>query len=171
MILSQLTLQHFRNYSKQTFAFPPGVSLIVGDNATGKTNILEAMYTLATGKSFRADMDREMISWDEEVGRIRGIGEDVRLEVVLTNGVVGGSHTPLKKYFVNGVARRMIDFIGNLRAVLFWPEHLELVIDSPSIRRRYLDGVLSQVDREYRRNHESYERGLRQRNRLLSTRG
>lgn len=75
--------------------------------------------------------------------------------------------TPTKKYLVNGVARRQIDFIGNLRAVLFWPEHLELVTDSPSIRRKYMDGVLVQVDREYRRNMMSYERGLRQRNRLL----
>lgn len=167
MILSQLSLQQFRSYKKQTFEFSSGVSLIVGDNTTGKTNILEAIYTLATGKSFRADVDREMIRWDEQIGRIRGIGEDIKLEVVLTHGVVGGEHAPLKKYLVNGVPRRMIDFIGNLRAVLFWPEHLELVTDSPSIRRRYLDSVLVQVDREYRRNLLSYERGLRQRNKLL----
>jgi len=167
MILSQLTLQQFRSYSKRTFEFSSGITLLVGDNTVGKTNILEAIYTLATGKSFRADMDREMIAWDEDVGRIRGVGEDIKLEVVLTSGVVGGEHTPLKKYLVNGVSRRMIDFVGNLRAVLFWPEHLELVTDSPSMRRRYLDSVLVQVDREYRRNLLSYERGLRQRNRLL----
>jgi len=167
MILSRLTLQQFRSYTKRTIEFSPGLSLIVGDNTVGKTNILEAIYTLATGKSFRADMDREMIRWDEEVGRIIGVGDDTKLEVVLTPGVVGGEHAPLKKYLVNGVSRRMIDFIGNLRAVLFWPEQLELVTDSPSIRRRYLDSVLVQVDREYRRNLQSYERGLRQRNRLL----
>ena len=61
----------------------------------------------------------------------------------------------------------MVDFVGNLRAVLFWPEHLELVTASPSMRRKYLDSVLVQIDREYRRNLQSFERGLRQRNRLL----
>jgi DNA replication and repair protein RecF len=171
MILSQITLQQFRSYKKQTFEFSSGVNLIVGDNTVGKTNILEAIYVLATGKSFRADMDREMIAWGEEVGRINAKcqmpNDQLKLEIVLTNGTVGGGPTPLKKCLVNGVARRMIDFIGNLRAVLFWPEHLELVTDSPSLRRRYVDSVLVQVDREYRRNLQSYERGLRQRNRLL----
>jgi DNA replication and repair protein RecF len=68
---------------------------------------------------------------------------------------------------VNGVSRRVIDFVGYMKAVLFWPEDLEIVTDSPSIRRKYLDTVLVQVDREYRRNLLSYERGVRQRNRLL----
>ena len=167
MILSSLALQHVRSYAKQTFSFSPHATLIVGANTAGKTNILEAIYMMATGKSFRADADREMIQWGEDVARIRAVGDEMKLEVVITPGVVGGQHAPLKKYLVNGVARRMIDFVGNLRVVLFWPEHLELVTDSPSVRRKYLDSVLIQVDREYRRNLISYERGLRQRNRLL----
>lgn len=93
--------------------------------------------------------------------------DECELELMITHGEVSGRKTPAKKYLVNGVPRRQIDFVGNLRAVLFWPEHLELVTDSPSIRRRYLDSVLVQVDREYRRNLGSYERGLRQRNRVL----
>lgn len=158
MILSSLTLQQFRSYAKQTFSFSPGITLMVGPNAAGKTNIIEAIYFLATGKSFRADVDRECIQFGQSFARIKGTTPDTTLEILLT---------PFKKYLVNGVSKRTIDFIGNLRAVLFWPEHLELVTDSPSIRRRYLDSVLVQVDREYRRNLLSYERGLRQRNRLL----
>jgi len=73
----------------------------------------------------------------------------------------------MKKYLVNGVPRRQIDFVGNVRAVLFSPGDLELVTDSPSLRRQYLNSVLIQTDREYRRNLLSYERGLRQRNKLL----
>ncbi len=167
MILNELTLQYFRSYQKQTFAFSPKVTLLMGVNTAGKTNVLEAISMLATGKSFRADQDREAIHWGEEFARIKAVGSETKLEIVITNGIVTGQHAPLKKYLVNGVARRMIDFIGNLKAVLFWPEHLELVTDSPSIRRKYLDSVLIQVDREYRRNLLSYERGLRQRNRLL----
>ncbi len=126
---------------------------------------------MATGKSFRADQDREVIAWGNEMSNVKcqmsNEEGEARLELFITQGQVQGARAPLKKYLVNGVPRRMIDFVGNLRVVLFWPEHLELVTDSPSIRRKYLDSVLVQVDREYRRNLLSYERGLRQRNRLL----
>jgi DNA replication and repair protein RecF len=167
MILTELSLVHFRSYAKRSFMFSPGTTLIVGPNTAGKTNILEAVVLMATGKSFRADTDAEMVRWGAEVGRVRAVVGETKLELVLTTGSVGGRKTQTKKFLVNGIARRQIDFIGNLRAVLFWPEHLELVTDSPSIRRKYLDSVLIQVDREYRRNLISYERGLRQRNRLL----
>lgn len=158
MILESLTLQQFRSYSRRSFEFSPGVTIIVAPNAKGKTNMLEAIYLLATGKSFRADGDDEMIQWKSSFARVKAVMGDMTVEVLLT---------PTKKYLVNGIARRQIDFMGNLRAVLFWPEHLELVTDSPSMRRKYLDSVLIQVDREYRRNVLSYERGLRQRNKLL----
>jgi DNA replication and repair protein RecF len=140
---------------------------VTGLNGSGKTNLLEAIFVLATGRSFRADRDRDMIMWDKDISRIKGTIEDITLEIVLTTGMVGGKTVPAKKYLVNGVSRRATDFAGNLKAVLFWPEDLELVTDSPSLRRRYLDRVLVQTDREYRRNLISYERGLRQRNKLL----
>lgn len=171
MILISLFLQNFRSYPKKTFTFSSETTLIVGPNTAGKTNILEAIMFLATGKSFRADMDREAVRWGEEISRLNAkcqmLNDECELELMLTNGEVQGARVPLKKYMVNGVPRRQVDFVGNLRVVLFWPEHLELVTDSPSLRRRYLDSVLVQVDREYRRNLMSYERGLRQRNRLL----
>lgn len=162
MILSGLTLSQFRSYAKRSFTFSPKTTLIIGPNAVGKTNILEAIMLMATGKSFRADRDEEMIRWGNDLAvvscQLADTNEKTKLELYIT---------PTKKYKVNGIPRRQIDFIGNLRAVLFWPEHLELVTDSPSVRRKYLDSVLVQVDREYRRNLLSYERGLRQRNRLL----
>src|SRR3990167_11024556 len=159
MILTNLTLQNFRSYEKKSFTFSPKTTLILGPNAAGKTNIVEAIMLMATGKSFRADYDREVIRWGSDIARIKGTIDETKLEFIIT--------PTIKKYFVNGVARRQIDFVGNLRAVLFWPEDLELVTDSPSLRRKYLDSVLVQVDREYRRNLLSYERGLRQRNKLL----
>lgn len=126
---------------------------------------------LCVGKSFRAKRETEMLSWHKEVSIIKGVISDdsdtQTLEVRLTGGVVQGKPAQIKRYLVNGVARRQIDFVGNLRGVLFWPEDLELITDSPSIRRKYMDGVLTQIDREYRRNLASYERAIRQRNRLL----
>ena len=167
MLLTSLILQNFRSYHKTTFRFPPGTAVIVGQNAAGKTNVLEAIMMLATGKSFRAGMDREMIQWGSEIGRISGETKDTVVEIVLTSGIVSGQKVPFKKFLVNGVSRRVIDVLGTVRAVLFWPEDLDIITDSPSTRRKYLDTVLVQVDREYRRNLLSYERGLRQRNKLL----
>lgn len=167
MVLSELHLTNIRTYPKARLVLSPYITVIVGHNAIGKTNLLEAMYALATGKSFRAKRDNEILRWDEEVGRIKGLTGEDEVEIVVTAGNVGGRRTALKKYLVNGVPRRMYDALGRVRAVLFWPEDLELITDSPSIRRNYLNAVLVQVDREYRRTLLSYERGVRQRNKLL----
>lgn len=168
MTLHALTLQNVRSYVRRDIAFSSPITLIVGANAAGKTNILEAVMLLATGRSFRAGVEREVIRIGCEIARIKAGIPDGTLEVVLTTGMVNGKAAPHKKYLVHNVPRRMVDFVGNLRAVLFWPEDLEIITDSPSVRRRYLDAVLMQADREYRRNLASYEKGLRQRNRLLA---
>ena len=171
MQLTNLSLQHFRSYPKVHIDFSPSVTLLIGPNAIGKTNIIEAIFLCSTGKSFRAKKDSDIISWGDELARIKAMGinshEEFLLELVITVGMVNGQKAPSKKYLVNNVSRRQIDFIGNFKSVLFSPSDLELVTDSPSIRRDYLNTVLVQVDREYRRNLQSYERGLRQRNSLL----
>ena len=172
MIITKLTLQNFRNFSEEDFDFSPDTTILLGANASGKTTVLEALFLLATGKSFRAEKDIEMISFSEEIGRVGGVIEQssdqaIELEILITKGETIGIKTPFKKYTVNGVSKRMLDFAGRLKVVLFWPQDLELVTDSPSLRRRYLDFVLMQCDREYRRSLISYEKGLRQRNKLL----
>ncbi len=178
MTLEAISLSNFRQYKKQRFSFSSETTVIVGGNASGKTNLLEAIFLISLGKSFKAEKDIEMVRFGEEIGRVKGVVKRTRedkkedeekneLEVVITKGEVMGVKTPIKKYLVNSVGKRMVDFTGRLKTVLFWPQDLELVTDSPSIRRRYLDFVLSQVDREYRRTLISYEKGLRQRNRLL----
>ncbi len=169
MILNKLSLRNFRNYVKSEFNFSSTTNLIIGPNAVGKTNILEAIYFLATGRSFRVKLvEREAVRYGEEIARITGnLREEKRLEIVLTAGEIGGEKTAKKKYQVNGVSKRQADFLGNLLAVYFGPEDLELVTDSPGLRRRYLEAVLASVDREYLRASLSYDKGLRSRNRLL----
>ncbi len=173
MYISTIKLQNFRSYAKSEFTFTPETTVIVGPNTAGKTNILEAIFLLSTGKSFRAERDLEMIKFNEEISRVYGTtvnedsNSDVKLEIMLTNGIVAKTAAPKKKYLVNGVPKKQIDFAGLLRAVLFAPTDLDLVTDSPSLRRKYLDFVLLQIDRDYRRTLLSYEKGLRQRNRLL----
>lgn len=171
MLLKNLKLQHFRSYSKKNLSFHDGLTIISGPNTIGKTNILEAIFLIAAGKSFRADNDPEMISYKDEVAHVRcdldKNGDKEKLEMFLTRGHLYGKKIASKKYLVNGVSRKMTDFVGRLKVCLFWPEDLELVTDSPSIRRKYLDFVLTQTDKEYLRLLRIYEKGLRFRNRLL----
>jgi len=182
MYILKITLTNFRNFKEKTFSFSPKVNVIVGPNASGKTNLLESIFVLSTGKSFKARIEEEMVNYNQEVGRVRGSivnkSEDgtagTNLEVVLTRGeiTVGAnpektSRVARKKLLVNGVSKRLVDFAGCLRIVFFSPWDLDLVTEEPSKRRKFLDIVLSQVDREYRRALLSYEKGLRQRNRLL----
>ena len=170
MVLQSLNLTNFRNYPSTSFTFSPTTTLILGPNAAGKTNILEAVYYLASGKSFRAGYDRESIRCGEAVSHLRGgidYGDGIlELELqVLANE--NGENTSSKRFKVNGVKKRRADFSGILRAVYFGPEQIQLVTGSPSRRRKYLDSVLVQADRDYARALSEYEKVVRQRNRLL----
>ncbi len=170
MYLKSITLQNFRSFSKKHFDFNEKTTVVVGPNASGKTNILEAIYLLSTGKSFRAGREEEMIRNGDVIGRVMGLvvgSEPVKLEVVLTRGELHGEKVARKKLTINGVGKRLYNFAGTLKIVLFGPWDLGLVTESPSTRRKFLDNVLSQVDREYRRSILSYEKGVRQRNKLL----
>lgn len=171
MFLHSLTLNHFRSYPKRQFTFEKRMTIIIGPNTSGKTNILESIFCLATGRSFRADKESEMISFGKEIANITGSFETEegweKLKIVLTRGELYGKKISTKRYIVNGIPKRMMDFVGKLKVSLFWPQDIDLVIDSPSIRRRYLDFVLTQVDREYLRSLRSYEKALRFRNKLL----
>lgn len=176
MQIIKLRLNDFRNFKTKLLGFSPEITVIIGPNASGKTNILESLFVLATGKSFRARIEEEMVNYDKVIARVKGrIKTDsmlTDLEAVLTRGFVDIGKSSLekiarKKLLVNGVGKRLIDFAGILKVTLFGPWDLDLVTESPSLRRRFVDTVLAQVDREYRRASLSYEKGLRQRNRLL----
>ncbi len=181
-MLKSISLQNFRNYSQDEFKFNGNTTVIIGPNTSGKTNLIEAIFLLSVGKSFRTDKDIQMISFRQDLARVKGSvdpsvdsasspqassGQVASLEVVITNGQLGGKTSQFKKFLVNGVAKRRADFVENFPAVLFSPEDLEIIVDSPSLRRKFLDSVLEQVDREYRLAIVSYTKGLRQRNALL----
>lgn len=160
-MIQKIRLQNFRNIPDGVFDFSPKITVVVGLNASGKTNLLEAIFFISSGKSFKANIEKEIINEEKDFARVKGLlNEDVKLEVIL-------AREKHKKFLVNGVAKRLIDFAGNFKAVIFRPEDLDLVTSSPSLRRKFLDNVLSLVDREYHRSILSYEKGLRQRNKLL----
>jgi len=165
-MLKAVSLQNFRSYKSSTFKFDKSI-IIIGPNTAGKSNLIESIFLLSAGKSFRADKDAQMVKLGNEMGRIKGKVEDLDLEVVVTVGEVAGFRSQYKRYFVNGVAKRRADFVGNLPSVLFSPKDLEIVIGSPGIRRDFLDNVLEQTDRDYRIALLGYTKSIKQRNALL----
>lgn len=171
MYISHLNLQNFRSYKKAEFTFDKSLTFIVGPNTAGKSNIIETIFLLSTGKSFRAEKELQLIRFEEELARVKGAFLDTDekhiLEGIITSGFVHGVKTPYKKFLVNGVSKRRIDFSGMFKTVLFSPVDLDIIVDSPKTRRTFLDDVLEQVDTPYKRALSDYTKALRQRNALL----
>jgi len=174
MHLSHLTLTHFRNYRHLDLAFAGPLTVLQGQNAQGKTNLLEAVYFLATSKPVHALNERETVGWqaqDEPIpysrigGRVQVAERALDLEILLTPRGDGLNYS--KQIKVNGVPKRSMDLVGLLRAVLFLPEDVKLVDGSPGERRRYLDIALCQIDRSYLQTLARYNKVLAQRNSLL----
>ncbi len=178
MRLHHLSLANFRNYTRLELDFSTPLTLLQGDNAQGKTNLLEAIYVLATSRTPHAVAEREMVNWlalEEPfpyarlVADVERAGRRQRVEVVLSPQNGGGNNGPIfrKQVKINGVARRAVDLVGLLPVVLFLPEDIELVSGAPAVRRRYLDIALCQIDATYCRALADYNRVLARRNALL----
>ena len=143
MRLEHIKIENFRNLSDISLELDPGTCAIIGRNAQGKTNLLESVYVLALGKSFRVPKYREMISYEKQrsviTAQILGEGLPFELKVVLDS-------KEGKAIYKNGVRlQKLSDFLGLFRVVLFCPEHLSLVKDGPSKRRSFLDGAICQI--------------------------
>lgn len=169
MYLKSLHLEFFRNYLALDLKFNPGTTVLVGPNAKGKTNLLEAIFMLAISKSFRARRQLEVINWDNrDYARLEALaeiaGEEKKFELVLDNRAKFTKHAK-----IDGVKLSLAEFIGNLRAVLFVPEDLNLISGSPALRRRYFDVALSQLDRKYLYALLQYDKILKSRNKLLQS--
>ncbi len=166
MKLKKLQLENFRNYPvyKQKFNSKKNITIFIGENGAGKTNLLEAIYVLSIGKSFRTNTKEELISWEKDFfrcsGEIQIENDDISLEVF---------SSPNKKNFKkNGVNLINNQYIGEFLTVLFHPEDLNILYLAPSLRRKYLDILLSQTDKKYLEALINYKKILKQRNALLS---
>lgn len=179
MYLTHLSLTHFRNYARLEVDLQARLHVLRGDNAQGKTNLLESIYFLATTRSPLSTYDRELIGWSAEAEPIPHAhaeatfvrrGDEHRVEIVLVNeppGQPGEPPTFRRRIRVDGVPRRAIDAVGQLNVSLFLPEDINLVAGPPAGRRRYLDVTLCQVDPLYCRTLSRYNRVVTQRNALL----
>jgi len=182
MRIQHLSLTNFRNYSRLELDFPAGVVLLQGDNAQGKTNLLEAIYLLSRMRSPRTSTERELVNWlalEEDlpfarlVAQIERSDETGQIELSLvqnhTQGPEANGAALRKTIRVNGVNKRALNAVGLLNTVLFMPQDIDLVAGSPSGRRRYLDDTICQIDGRYYSQLQSYNRVLTERNYLLKS--
>ena len=180
MQLTHLSLTNFRNFTRLDTDVPPGVLLLTGDNAQGKTSFLEAIYYLATFTSFHADNNRQLINFIAArevlaVGRIVGEfergGSSHRLEVRLIQDNSLRTSTARKEIILDGIKSKVGDAIGLFNAVLFLPQSIQIIEGTPDERRRYLNLTISQVIPKYAVALSDYVRTLSQRNALLKLLG
>lgn len=183
MHLTRLQVSNFRSWPELELNLGPGVTLISGANAAGKSNLVEAIYMLASLRSTRAQTEGELIRWDADEPQVMRVAatavsdaESIEVEVALAARAGGNasaarqrSGAPLtsKRIRVNGVNRRAADALGAIRAVQFTTLDLDLLTGTSSVRRRYLDVAVGQLRRSHASNLTRYQRALSQRNALL----
>ncbi len=180
MFLKSINLSSFRNHTKSTFDFNEKLTFIVGPNTSGKTNLLESISFLTTGKSLRNAKDEEVVRKGETLAKIKarlqmpehsdggqGKTQDLELEVLIVLPEAASIERGKRKYLVNGVSKSRMNFAGNLSAIIFSPSDLDIITGSPHLRREFLDAVLEQSDKDYRYAISAYIKALRQRNALL----
>lgn len=165
MIIKSIKLENFRNYESLDLNFEKGTNILYGDNAQGKTNVLEAIYLSATTKSHKGSKDKEIIRFDQEEAHIRTNldkeGMEYRVDMHLRK-------SKSKGIAINGQhLKKAAELLGLLNVVFFSPEDLSIIKNGPSERRRFVDMELSQIDKYYLYNLNQYNKIVNQRNKLL----
>lgn len=166
MHIQSLTLQNFRCYAELDLRPVEGLNILAGKNAQGKSSILEAIYLLATSRSWRSGRDTELIRWEADYTRVAG--EIVRREQNDIEVEVAIGRSEKKQVRINTIRQtRMADLLGQVNALFIGPQDLEIVIGEPSERRRFLNLEISQLQPQYCHLLVNYKKVLEQRNRLL----
>lgn len=164
MQITNLKLQNFRNYDTQELSFSMN-NIIYGKNGMGKTNLVEAIYVLALTKTFRSNNEKIVIKEDKDITKIGGTIEDNiknKYEVIINK-------TGKKVKIDNNTYKKISDYISNIKVILFNPNDLQIIKDSPSIRRKLLNVSISQYNNQYLKILSNYNKILKQRNAYLKT--
>lgn len=164
MKIHSLSLKNFKNYRQETFSFSDRINVICGENAQGKTNLLESIFFLSCVKPIHAKKERDLILFGENSASIQAeaMSSDhaMQIDIELSNGP--------RKIFVNGIREpKVTEYIGHIKSVLFIPDDLSMIKDGPSIRRRFLNIAISQLKPNYIHYLSKYNRVLEQKNKLL----
>lgn len=167
MRILQMELNRFRNYKQEHISFDDGVNIFFGNNGEGKTNILEAIYMLSLGRSFRTNKDKDMIELDSETCYVRAMVENNAREYKIEYRIDSRSKKAIK---INGIPiSKITELLGIINVVIFSPEDLGLVKDGPKERRNFIDRELSQLRPRYYILLNNYYKSLLQRNNLLKS--
>lgn len=166
MYINELVITNYRNYSHYKIEFSTDYNFIIGDNGQGKTNLIEALYILGMAKSFRISTDKDLIKKGEDFFYLKGTYHNEKTNI---NAVVElGYNGKIKNAKLNGdVQKRLSDWIGNLKTVVMLNQDIELVLGTASVRRKYMDMVISLSDHDYLLALQQYNKALKQRNKFL----
>lgn len=168
MLLKQILLKNFRNFAIEKFTFNPFLTIIVAENAKGKTNLLEAIYLTIHGEGFRESREEELIKFDEinaEVQATFGSGDESFTFQVNLKKISEGVE---KIFSLNKSRKKYYQYQKETpKAVLFSPEQIEIITGSPERRRKYFDQLISSYDVEYKKRLVNYENALRKRNKIF----
>lgn len=171
MFLQEIRLNNFRNFSKNLFSVSPHLTVVIGENARGKTNLLEGVYFLLQGVGFRESKEEELIAFGaHDVASVAGI--IIRDEKPMKYAVmlIKKADTVIKSFLVSGAKKRHKDYIKEqLKVVLFAPEQVEMITGTPSERREYINRFICTYDVEYKTRLSNFEGALRKRNKLLES--
>ncbi len=168
MYCKRIKVENFRNIAFADVEFCEGVNILLGENAQGKTNLLESIYMTSLGKSFRQGSDRDVIRFGEEYTRIENLYFDGIRDMTLSMSIFADRR--LKQIEQNKVKiKKTSDMVGGFKVVLFCPEHLSIIKDGPSVRRSFLDIAISQIRPMYMRSLQRYNLILKERNALIKS--
>ena len=167
MYITSLTLTNWRNHLSAGFSFSPATNIIIGPNALGKTNIIEAIIFLAITKSFRLRQDKLLITHDLPFSKVTGDFSDQENDLKIEIRLINQDFKTKKEIYLNGLAKRAIDLIGQTPVVYFCPEEIEKFFSSPASRRRWLDIAISLTDHRYSCNSAVYRKVVQNRNQIL----
>ena len=164
MFIKQLHLKNFRNYEQLEVQFENKVNVILGENAQGKTNVMESIYVLALAKSHRTTNDKDLIRWDTEYakigGRIQKNHGSLPMELIVSKKGKKAKYNHIEQ-------KKLSQYVGNMNVVMFAPEDLNLVKGSPQIRRRFIDMEIGQISPVYLHEVGQLNKILKQRNHYL----
>lgn len=168
MFCKNITVENFRNIESASVSFCKGTNVLLGENAQGKTNLLESIYMTSLGKSFRQGNDKDVISFDKEYAYIKNTYVDDIRDMTVSMRVF--SDRRAKQIEQNGVRiRKTSDMVGGFKVVLFCPEHLSIIKEGPGERRSFLDVAISQIRPLYMRSLQRYNLILKERNALIKS--
>ena len=167
MIIKSIYLENFRNYKAQEIKLDENINVFYGNNAQGKTNILEALYFCAFGRSFRTHKDAELISFDSDLSKVvvdfNKAEREKKIEIVL-------SKKTKKQIKLNGIKiNKNSELLGNMNLVIFSPDDIIILKESPASRRKFLDILISQLRPNYAHMLSEYNKVLENRNAMLKS--